>query len=69
METRTNGRKIIVDTYGGRSHGGEPFQEKTIQSRRSAAYYARYAAKNIVASGIAKNVKFKLLMPLEYLSR
>lgn len=50
------GRKIIVDTYGGyASHGGGAFSGKDpTKVDRSAAYMARYVAKNIVASGIAK---------------
>jgi S-adenosylmethionine synthetase len=50
------GRKIIVDTYGGvGSHGGGAFSGKDPSKvDRSAAYYARYVAKNIVASGLAK---------------
>ncbi len=49
------GRKIIVDTYGGvGSHGGGAFSGKDPSKvDRSAAYYARYAAKNIVAAGLA----------------
>ena len=49
------GRKIIVDTYGGyASHGGGAFSGKDpTKVDRSAAYMARYVAKNIVASGIA----------------
>ena len=49
------GRKIIVDTYGGMaSHGGGAFSGKDPSKvDRSAAYYARYAAKNIVAAGLA----------------
>ncbi|MEK6899945.1 MAG: methionine adenosyltransferase, partial [Nanoarchaeota archaeon] len=49
------GRKIIVDTYGGKGHhGGGAFSGKDpTKVDRSAAYYARYAAKNIVAAGIA----------------
>ena len=49
------GRKIIVDTYGGAgSHGGGAFSGKDPSKvDRSAAYYARYAAKNIVAAGLA----------------
>lgn len=49
------GRKIIVDTYGGvGSHGGGAFSGKDPSKvDRSAAYYARYVAKNIVASGLA----------------
>ncbi|MBR6796323.1 MAG: methionine adenosyltransferase [Clostridia bacterium] len=50
------GRKIIVDTYGGyASHGGGAFSGKDpTKVDRSAAYMARYVAKNVVASGIAK---------------
>ena len=50
------GRKIIVDTYGGAApHGGGAFSGKDYTKvDRSAAYMARYLAKNIVASGIAK---------------
>ena len=50
------GRKIIVDTYGGYSrHGGGAFSGKDpTKVDRSAAYYARYIAKNIVAAGLAK---------------
>jgi len=49
------GRKIIVDTYGGvGSHGGGAFSGKDPSKvDRSAAYYARYVAKNIVAAGLA----------------
>ena len=50
------GRKIIVDTYGGYSrHGGGAFSGKDpTKVDRSAAYYARYIAKNIVAAGLAR---------------
>ena len=49
------GRKIVVDTYGGMAaHGGGAFSGKDPSKvDRSAAYYARYAAKNIVAAGLA----------------
>ncbi|MGL4854865.1 MAG: methionine adenosyltransferase domain-containing protein, partial [Lentisphaeria bacterium] len=49
------GRKIIVDTYGGvGSHGGGAFSGKDPSKvDRSAAYYSRYVAKNVVASGLA----------------
>src|SRR5690606_4886125 len=49
------GRKIIVDTYGGRGrHGGGAFSGKDPSKvDRSAAYMARYVAKNIVAAGLA----------------
>ncbi len=56
------GRKIIVDTYGGAGrHGGGAFSGKDPSKvDRSAAYYARYVAKNIVASGIATRVEVQL---------
>ncbi len=56
------GRKIIVDTYGGyASHGGGAFSGKDpTKVDRSAAYAARYVAKNIVASGIAKKCEIQL---------
>ena len=56
------GRKIIVDTYGGAApHGGGAFSGKDpTKVDRSAAYVARYLAKNIVAAGIAKWVNIQL---------
>jgi S-adenosylmethionine synthetase len=56
------GRKIIVDTYGGyASHGGGAFSGKDpTKVDRSAAYMARYIAKNIVASGIATKCEIEL---------
>lgn len=56
------GRKIIVDTYGGYApHGGGAFSGKDpTKVDRSAAYMARYLAKNIVASGIAKECLLQL---------
>lgn len=56
------GRKIIVDTYGGYSrHGGGAFSGKDpTKVDRSAAYAARYAAKNIVASGVADKCEIQL---------
>lgn len=56
------GRKIIVDTYGGyASHGGGAFSGKDpTKVDRSAAYAARYVAKNVVASGIAKKCEIEL---------
>ena len=56
------GRKIIVDTYGGyASHGGGAFSGKDpTKVDRSGAYAARYLAKNIVASGIAKKCEIEL---------
>jgi len=56
------GRKIIVDTYGGYSrHGGGAFSGKDpTKVDRSAAYAARYAAKNIVAAGLAQKCEVQL---------
>ncbi|MBQ3604406.1 MAG: methionine adenosyltransferase [Clostridia bacterium] len=56
------GRKIIVDTYGGYSrHGGGAFSGKDpTKVDRSAAYAARYVAKNIVAAGLAKKCEVQL---------
>lgn len=56
------GRKIIVDTYGGRApHGGGAFSGKdSSKVDRSAAYIARYIAKNIVHAGIAKRALIQL---------
>ncbi|MBR6301864.1 methionine adenosyltransferase [bacterium] len=56
------GRKIIVDTYGGYSrHGGGAFSGKDpTKVDRSAAYAARYVAKNIVASGLAEKCEIEL---------
>ena len=56
------GRKIIVDTYGGAApHGGGAFSGKDpTKVDRSAAYVARYLAKNVVASGLAKKCTIQL---------
>ena len=56
------GRKIIVDTYGGMArHGGGAFSGKDCTKvDRSAAYAARYAAKNIVAAGLAKKCEIQI---------
>ncbi len=56
------GRKIIVDTYGGAApHGGGAFSGKDpTKVDRSAAYAARYLAKNVVAAGIAEKCLIKL---------
>ncbi len=56
------GRKIIVDTYGGTGrHGGGAFSGKDCTKvDRSAAYAARYVAKNIVAAGLAKKCEIQL---------
>lgn len=56
------GRKIIVDTYGGMGrHGGGAFSGKDPSKvDRSAAYFARYVAKNVVASGVAKKCEVQV---------
>lgn len=56
------GRKIIVDTYGGYArHGGGAFSGKdATKVDRSASYMARYIAKNLVASGLAKRLEIQL---------
>ena len=56
------GRKIIVDTYGGRGrHGGGAFSGKDpTKVDRSAAYMARYVAKNVVAAGLAERCEVQL---------
>ena len=61
-DTGLTGRKIIVDTYGGAaSHGGGAFSGKDPSKvDRSAAYAARYVAKNIVAAGLAKRCEIQL---------
>ena len=61
-DTGLTGRKIIVDTYGGYArHGGGAFSGKDpTKVDRSAAYAARYVAKNIVAAGIAKKCEIEL---------
>lgn len=61
-DTGLTGRKIIVDTYGGMApHGGGCFSGKDPSKvDRSAAYAARYVAKNIVAAGLAKMVEIQV---------
>ncbi len=61
-DTGLTGRKLIVDTYGGSSrHGGGAFSGKDPSKvDRSASYYARYIAKNIVAAGLAKRAEIQL---------
>lgn len=61
-DTGLTGRKIIVDTYGGYfSHGGGAFSGKDpTKVDRSAAYMARYMAKNLVAAGLARQVQVQL---------
>jgi S-adenosylmethionine synthetase len=60
-DTGLTGRKIIVDTYGGAArHGGGAFSGKDpTKVDRSAAYAARYAAKNVVAAGIAERCELQ----------
>ncbi len=61
-DTGLTGRKIIVDTYGGYfSHGGGAFSGKDpTKVDRSAAYMARYMAKNLVSAGLAETVQVQL---------
>ena len=62
------GRKIIVDTYGGRGrHGGGAFSGKDpTKVDRSAAYICRYIAKNIVAAGLARECEVQLCYAIGY---
>lgn len=61
-DTGLTGRKLIVDTYGGYArHGGGAFSGKDpTKVDRSAAYAARYAAKNVVAAGLAEKCEIQL---------
>ncbi len=61
-DTGLTGRKIIVDTYGGRiAHGGGAFSGKDLSKvDRSAAYAARFLAKNMVANGLAEKMQIQL---------
>ena len=61
-DTGLTGRKIIVDTYGGAArHGGGAFSGKDpTKVDRSAAYAARYVAKNVVAAGLADKCEIQL---------
>jgi len=61
-DTGLTGRKIIVDTYGGMGrHGGGAFSGKDPSKvDRSAAYFARYVAKNIVAAGLAGSCEIQV---------
>ncbi|HEY4976178.1 MAG TPA: methionine adenosyltransferase, partial [Gaiellaceae bacterium] len=61
-DTGLTGRKIIVDTYGGSArHGGGAFSGKDpTKVDRSAAYAARYAAKNLVAAGLADRLELQI---------
>src|SRR4030081_496033 len=65
-DTGLTGRKIIVDTYGGMGrHGGGAFSGKdATKVDRSAAYMARYVAKNIVAAGLADRCEIQLAYAL-----
>jgi S-adenosylmethionine synthetase len=61
-DTGLTGRKIVVDTYGGKApHGGGAFSGKDPSKvDRSAAYMARYVAKNIVAAGLAERCEIQV---------
>ncbi|XP_060085545.1 S-adenosylmethionine synthase-like [Ylistrum balloti] len=61
-DTGLTGRKIIVDTYGGvGGHGGGAFSGKDPSKvDRSASYFARYIAKNVVAAGLAKKCQIQI---------
>ncbi len=67
-DTGLTGRKIIVDTYGGRGrHGGGAFSGKDpTKVDRSAAYVCRYIAKNIVAAGLARECEVQLSYAIGY---
>lgn len=67
-DTGLTGRKIIVDTYGGRGrHGGGCFSGKVPNKQdRSGAYMARYVAKNLVAAGIADECEVQLAYAIGY---
>ncbi len=67
-DTGLTGRKIIVDTYGGAGrHGGGAFSGKdSTKVDRSAAYMARYIAKNIVAAGVADRCEIQLAYAIGY---
>src|SRR2546430_2770624 len=67
-DTGLTGRKIIVDTYGGRGrHGGGAFSGKDpTKVDRSAAYMARYIAKNVVAAGLARQCEVQLSYAIGY---
>ena len=62
------GRKIIVDTYGGRGHhGGGAFSGKVPNKQdRSGAYMARYIAKNVVAAGLADRCEVQIAYAIGY---
>ncbi len=61
-DTGLTGRKLICDTYGGSAHqgGGAMSGKDPTKVDRSAAYYARYIAKNLVAAGVAKRLEVQI---------
>jgi S-adenosylmethionine synthetase len=60
-DSGVTGRKIIVDSYGGGRHGGGAFSGKDPSKvDRSAAYMARYVAKNLVAAGISDEIEIQI---------
>jgi S-adenosylmethionine synthetase len=67
-DTGLTGRKIIVDTYGGAApHGGGAFSGKDpTKVDRSACYAARWAAKNVVAAGLARRCQIQLAYVIGY---
>src|SRR5260370_28087308 len=67
-DTGLTGRKIIVDTYGGmgRHGGGAVSGRDPTKVDRSAAYVARYIAKNIVAAGLAEECEVQLSYAIGY---
>jgi S-adenosylmethionine synthetase len=67
-DTGLTGRKIIVDTYGGMGrHGGGAFSGKDASKvDRSAAYMARYVAKNVVAAGLAQRCELQVAYAIGY---
>lgn len=67
-DTGLTGRKIIVDTYGGKgAHGGGAFSGKDPSKvDRSAAYATRWIAKNLVAAGVAKQVLVQVAYAIGY---
>src|SRR3989442_5281588 len=65
-DTGLTGRKIIVDTYGGAApHGGGAFSGKDpTKVDRSAAYAARYLAKNVVSAGLPERLQILVAYPI-----
>ena len=66
-DTGLTGRKIVVDTYGGFArHGGGAFSGKNpTKVDRSAAYAARYVAKNLVAAGVAHRCEIQIAYAID----